>query len=237
MFNRKTLPLWLIPLLLFFRAPAAHAQFAVIDVASVAQLIQQVQLIEKELATAQSELAQAQATYQAMTGNRGMQNLLSGITRNYLPTSAAQLQQLASGQSSSYPALATEVQRSVSGNAILTPTQVATLSSSEQSELNAGRQNAALLGVVAGTALSTTSTRFSSLQQLISAIPSATDAKGALDLQARISAEQAMLANDQSKLQALYRTAQAQEWTRNQRAREQAIEDIGSFRNLPPMGL
>ena len=237
MFNRKTLPIWFIPLLLLFRAPAAHAQWAVIDVGAIAQLIQEVQLIDQEVSTAKSELAQAQATYQTMTGNRGMQNLLAGVVRNYLPTDLAQLQQVASGQSLNYPALATQARASVAANAIPTPAQVATLSNAEQSQLTAGRQNAALLQVLAGAALSTNSTRFANLQQLIGAIPSATDAKGALDLQARISAEQAMLANDESKLQALYRTAQAQEWAREQRAREQAIADIGSFRNLPPMGL
>lgn len=236
MFNRKLL-VWFIPLLLLVRPPAAHAQFAVIDVASIAQLIQQLQVLEQEVSTARSELAQAQATYQAMTGNRGMQNLLSGITRNYLPTSLQELQTIASGGTGGFPALSVQVQQSIAANAVLTPVEVSALSVAEQNSLNAGRQNAALLEALSATALSTTSTRFSNLQQLIGAIPSATDAKGALDLQARISAEEAMLANDEEKLQALYRTAQAQEWARNQRAREQAIADIGSFRNLPAMVL
>ena len=65
--------------------PAAHAQFAVIDVASVTQLISEVQTLEQQLATARSQLAQAQQEYQAMTGGRGMQQLLSGTVRNYLP--------------------------------------------------------------------------------------------------------------------------------------------------------
>jgi type IV secretion system protein VirB5 len=46
-----------------------------------------------------------------------------------------------------------------------------------------------------------------------------------------------MLQNEQIKLHSLYQTAQAQEWTRRQRVREQAVADIGSVRALPPIGL
>jgi hypothetical protein len=46
-----------------------------------------------------------------------------------------------------------------------------------------------------------------------------------------------MLQTDQSKLQALYQAAQAEETAQRQRAREQAIVDSGSLRQLPAMGL
>ena len=72
---------------------------------------------------------------------------------------------------------------------------------------------------------------------MIGAIGGARDQKAILDLQARIAAEQGMLANDQSKLQTVYQVAQAQQWALQQRSREQAIGDIGSLRNLPRMGL
>src|SRR5580658_10432718 len=84
----------------------AQAQFAVIDVASIAQLVQEVQQLEQQVATARSQLAQAQSEYAAITGNRGMQLLLSGTNRNYLPTDSAQFSQVMSGSSSAYPALA-----------------------------------------------------------------------------------------------------------------------------------
>jgi type IV secretion system protein VirB5 len=56
-------------------------------------------------------------------------------------------------------------------------------------------------------------------------------------LQARIAAEQAMLVNEQTKLNVLYQATQAEELARKQRIREQALADIGSLRRLPPMGL
>jgi type IV secretion system protein VirB5 len=58
-----------------------------------------------------------------------------------------------------------------------------------------------------------------------------------LDLQARATAEQAMLTNDQSKLQTLYQAAQAQQWVLQQRLEERAIADVGSLRLRAPLGL
>jgi type IV secretion system protein VirB5 len=72
---------------------------------------------------------------------------------------------------------------------------------------------------------------------LIDAIPQAQDQKAILDLEARISAENAMLANEASKLQILFQSQQSEEWARLQRQREKAIADIGSLRDLPDMDL
>lgn len=224
-------------LFVFGAARPAHAQFAVIDVASIVQLVQEVQALEQQVQTAQSQLAQAQSEYAAITGNRGMQQLLSGTNRNYLPTNWGQVSQVLSGASGSYPSLASEVKGLVSANAVLSTSQIQALSASQQAQVLAARQSPALLQALARTALANSSDRFNSLQTLISAIGSATDQKGALDLTARITSEQAMLQNEQSKLESLYEVAQSQEWARSQRDREQAIADQGSLRQLPPMGL
>ena len=215
----------------------AHAQFAVIDVASIAQLIQEVQELEQQVQTAQSQLAQAQSEYAAITGNRGMQNLLSGTVRNYLPTDWAQVSQVMSGTSASFPSLAASVSGLVTANAVLTPAQIEQLSVAEQSQLTAARQNPALLAATARAALQNASSRFAQLQQLISAIGSAQDEKASLDLTARITSEQGMLQNEATKLQMIYQVAQSQEWARAQQAREQALADQGSLRSLPAMGL
>jgi type IV secretion system protein VirB5 len=215
----------------------AHAQFAVIDVASLAQLIQEYETLQQELSTAQTTLSQAQSAYAAITGNRGMQNLLSGTVRNYLPADWTQLSQVMTGSSSTYPALAASVSGFVNANAVLSPTQIAGLSPSEQAQLAAARQNPALLAATARSALTNASNRFAELQQLVNAIGSAADEKASLDLTARITAEQGMLQNEATKLQMLYQVAQSQEWARAQRAREQALSDQGSLRTLPALGL
>jgi type IV secretion system protein VirB5 len=215
----------------------AQAQFAVIDVASVTQLVNEVRQLEQQVATARSQLLQAQSEYAAITGNRGMQNLLSGTLRNYLPTDWTQVSQVMSGSSASFPALASSVSSLVSSNAILSASQVASLSPSQQALLAAARQNPALLAAMSQTALANSSSRFAELQSLISAIGTASDQKASLDLTARVTAEQAMLQNEATKLQILYQVAQSQEWARVQRVREQALADQGSMRTLSPMGL
>jgi type IV secretion system protein VirB5 len=229
---------WMMTLLLAVGATVpAHAQWAVFDVASVTQLMTEVQTLNQQLQTAQSQLTQAQQQYQAITGNRGMAQLLGGQNRNYLPTSGAELAAALQGTSGPFGALSATVQTAVQTNAVLTPAQIAGFSAAEQVDLNSSRRSAALLQGLTSQALLTTSTRFSTLQQLISAISSANDAKAVLDLQARATAEQAMLTNDQSKLQTLYQAAQAQQWVLQQRLDERAIADVGSLRMRAPLGL
>jgi type IV secretion system protein VirB5 len=228
---------WLLALSFLAVAPAAHAQFAVIDVHAIVQLANEVNLMQQTLSTAQSELQQAQQSYRAITGDRGMGNLLAGTVRNYLPSDWADLAAVMGNASASYGALAAQVQQAVNANAILTATDLSALSPAERREVAAARNSAALLQTLTRQALVTTSARFASLQQLIATIGSATDEKAILDLQARIAAEQTMLANEHSKLDVLYQTAQAEEWARAQRLREQALADMGSMRQLAPMGL
>lgn len=237
MIPRAVLGLLLVGFLTVGGVRPAHAQFAVIDVASLAQLIQQYETMQQQLTTAGNQLTQARSAYAAITGSRGMQNLLSGTNRNYLPTNWSQLSQVMSGSSGAYPGLAANVTSIQRTNAVLTPAQVAALSSTEQAQLAQARQNPALLQATSRTALANSSDRFASLQQLISAIGSATDEKASLDLTARITAEQAMEQNEQTKLHVLYQVAQAQEWSRAQQVRERAIADQGSLRTLPRMGL
>jgi Skp family chaperone for outer membrane proteins len=222
---------------LFAVAPAAHAQFAVIDVAAVTQLIQQVQTAVQELQTAQSELSQARQSYQSLTGTRGMQNLLSGTNRNYLPTDVTSLEATLSGSGGTYGALASSVQADMNANAVLSPAALASLSAAERNAILAQRQAVALRQGISQQALTNSSGRFAQMQQLINTIGSAQDPKAILDLQARISAEEGMLEAEQTKLQVVYQTVRAQQAAEEQTAREQAIADVGSLRSLPAMGL
>jgi type IV secretion system protein VirB5 len=222
---RITLPA--IALLLSVALPAT-AQFAVIDVASVTQLIQQAQTLVRQLEQAQQQVAQAQALYRSLTGPRGMQLLLNGTVRNYLPTDWQQLTAAMQG-SGTYGALSADIRVAVSGNAVLSASQLAALPASTQVQITTSRNNVALLQALTHEALANSSNRFGAIQQLIQAIPTATDQKGILDLQARIGAEQSMLQNEQTKLQALYQAALSQAQVLSQQAREQAIAETGNF--------
>jgi type IV secretion system protein VirB5 len=237
MFRRFSATLVLVSLLSFIAVRPAAAQWAVIDVAAIQQLVTEVQTLRQQLVTAQNQLSQAQSEFASITGPRGMQLLLSGTVRNYLPTDVTELAQVMSGSSTSYPVLAASVSSLISSNAVLTPTQVASFSPVEQAQLTAARQSPALLAALAQTALANSSNRFTSLQTLITALGGASDQKAVLDLNTRVAAEQGMLQNEATKIQVLYQIAQSQEWARVQRAREQAIAGQGSLRALPAMGL
>jgi len=223
--------------ILAIAAQPARAQWAVIDVNAIGQLVQEVATLRQQLQTAEQSLVQQESQVRAMTGSRGMQNLLSGTNRNYLPPDWTTLASLITQTSGAYQALSQGVQSLIVANAVLTPAQVAQLSPSEQADLNAARQSAALLEATSRAALANTSARFATLQQLIQAIPSATDQKGALDLQARIEAEQAMLENEHTKLQVLDESIAAQSLAQQQTVREEAIAGVGSLRSLPALAL
>jgi type IV secretion system protein VirB5 len=130
---------------------------------------------------------------------------------------------------SGYSGLSASMQTAMRTNALLTPQQLAALPANEQARVTAWRSTVAMLQGITGTALSNSSNRFTSLQQLITAIAGASDQKAALDLQARIAAESGMLQNEQTKLQTLYQLAQAQQWMNTQQDREAVIAGHGQF--------
>jgi type IV secretion system protein VirB5 len=208
----------------------ARAQLAVVDVSAIAKLVEQ-------LETARSHLEQAQLQYESMTGPRGMEQLLAGTVRNYLPPDWQALEQALHGMAGDYTALAHALTARIDANAVLTPEQLAHLSDQEREQLEAARRSAALLQATSREALEATSERFEALQSLIDAIPGAEDQKAVLELQARIGAEQAMLQNEHTKLMVLHQAVLAEEAARRQRAVELAIANIGSLRSLPAIGL
>lgn len=207
---------------------AARAQWAVVDAPAIVQLIQQVQTTAQQLATAKAQLLQAEQALQTMTGGRGMQQLLSGTNRNYLPSDWAQVNGVLQG-AGGFGALSTDVQSVLKANAVLSPQRLASLPSGGQQLVQRQRQWSAMQQALSHQALSSASNRFASIQSLISAISSAADQKGILDLQARISAELGMLQNEQLKVQILNQSAQGQQAALRQQAREQVIDGHGSF--------
>jgi type IV secretion system protein VirB5 len=210
--------------------PAAQAQWAVVDAPAIVQLIQQVQDMEKQLQIASNQLLSTQQALQAMTGDRGMERLLGGTQRNYLPANWTQLTNAAQRQGASgYQGLSSEVQGAMAANAVLSPQRLAALSPADQQQIQAARRSTALQQALAEEALANASGRFASIQSLIAAISTAADQKAILDLQARISAELGMLQNEQTKLQVLYQAMQAQEASIRQQARERVIDGHGRF--------
>src|SRR5208283_4596896 len=211
-------------------APAANAQWAVVDVQAIAQLVQEVNTMQQQLQTAQAQLLQARQALQTMTGDRGMELLLAGTPRNYLPSNWTQLTSASQG-AGAYSALALDVRSAISANAVLSPTQLSALSMADQQQVIAARQAVALRQALAEEALANASGRFAAIQSLIAAISTASDQKAILDLQTRVSAELGMLQNEQTKLQVLAQSSQAQDLVNAQRERELVIVGQGQFEN------
>jgi type IV secretion system protein VirB5 len=233
---RNVLSVVFVALLLGGVAPA-QAQMAVVDAGAILRLKEQIDYLQQQLETARGHLEQARQQYASMTGGRGMEQLLAGTARNYLPPDWQAVARTLDGVQGQYSALSRDLAALVDANAVLTPDQLTRLSADEREQLEAARRSAALSQATSRQALDATSERFASLQQLINAIPDATDQKAVLDLQARIGAEQAMLLNEQTKLMLLSQAIQAEEAARRQRASELAISNIGSLRRLPAIGL
>lgn len=209
--------------------PAAYAQLAVIDTASVSQLVTQARMLQDQLSTARDQLARAEEQLRSMQGTRGMEQLLAGTVRNYLPSDWRQVQDLLSAGAPAYEALSLALKQALDVNALLPEARLAEFPGNTREHIEAVRRSAAVLQVLTHEALATISSRFVSIQRLIDAIPDAADPKAILDLQARIGAEQGMLQNEQNKLQALYQAAHAQAQVNRQRLRENVIAGHGRF--------
>jgi type IV secretion system protein VirB5 len=205
-----------------------RAQWAVIDAPAIVQLVQQVQTMEQAVQTARDQLSQAKLTLKTMTGDRGMELLLRGTPRNYLPSNWAQLSSVMQG-GGAFPGISADVRSAVNGMAVLTPQQLSTLSPDGREQVIAARRTNAVRLALVQQALANTSARFASIQSLIGAISAAGDQKAILDLQARISAELGMLQNEQTKLQILHQATEAQAAMDRQRDWEQAVAGQGRF--------
>src|SRR5258708_9235267 len=187
----------------FAAAPAAWAQWAVVEAPAIVQLIQEVQTTAQQLQTAKDQLLQARQALQTMTGDRGMEQLLKGTVRNYLPSDWTQVTSALRG-SGSYGALSADVQSLISANAVLSQQRLATLSPAAQQLIQGSRQWSAMQQALSHQALSNASDRFTSLQNLITAISSAADQKPILDLQAQIISQRGLLQHSPTNLQILH---------------------------------
>jgi type IV secretion system protein VirB5 len=206
------------------------AGIPVIDVTAVANLIQQLAYWQQQISAMSNQLNELQRTHAAMTGSRGMQDVLQSTygQRNYLPPNYADLLQVVQG-SPAYAGLSDHAQAVMKHNAILTPHQLSGLSANGRHLIESRRRSSALLSALTQTTYQHTSQRFAALSQLITMIGAAGDQKAILDLQGRISAEQAMLTNEQTKMQAVYQVMQAQHLAGEHRVREQVISGHGNF--------
>jgi type IV secretion system protein VirB5 len=209
----------------------AVASMPVVDIAAVAQLRAQLEAWRNQLAGMSLQLAQLRDAYAAVTGHRGLQAVLaiSPAARNYLPPTWANLAADSAGASGRYAALAAEIRAQMAANAVLTAEDLSRYPRGLRALLGNARETAAGIDVSMRVVYSQSSARFAQLQQLIDHIAITADAKGIAELQGRIAAEQAMLANEAIKLTAAGQVAASEAASLELQRREQVVANHGAF--------
>ena len=216
---------------LFIVAGSAYGSMPVIDIAALQQLVQEVNAWQQQLRAMQQQLGQLQQTHDALTGLRGMEQLLrqSPAARNYLPPDWATLTAALQGSGGLYSSVAAAVRAQVTANGLLTQQDVQRVNGIVGERMVAERIAVATDQTLAKAAYGRSSSRFSELATLVDKIASTPDAKAIAELQGRIAAEQAMLANEGIKLAALSQATEAERWLQELQRREVVLHSHGAF--------
>jgi len=201
----------------------AQAQgIPVMDLASITQQIQQVAAWGQQLSAMQNQLNQAQQLYQSLSGSRGIGQLLNDPSlRNALPDNWQQV--YSAIQNGGYAGL------TPSGKAIRDANMIYNCSDRTgddlklcQRELNKVAQDQAN----ANAAYAASQARLDNIQNLMGQINITTDAKSIAELQTRMQAEQAMIQNEQTKLQMFKMMADAEDKLIAQQKRERDLAGV-----------
>lgn len=198
----------------------AHAQIPTVDIAAIAQMGSQLQQMKQQY-------EQMRSQYDAFNGSRGMSSLLQNSSlRKYLPQDWKSVyDQVQQGQ---YSGLSGNIGAIKSANSVLSAQQLQGLHSSNAASLDRQRNNAAVAQGTAEEAYRRTGDRIDYLQSLATQVESAQDPKAVMDLQASIAAEQAMIQNEQIRLQLTAQLVAARDRQEAMREREEFLQTTGS---------
>lgn len=175
----------------------ANAQMAVIDAANIAQAKKQVEAWTQQYQQMTTQI-------NAITGNRGMADLLPQMAQSMPSDWARSMTDLS--------ALAQQIRQS---QAVLTPQQASALTSQLQQFVSQAQNLSAANQAMAQTAFNDAAAREARLQTMTTALAGTQDPKAAYDLANRIAIEHAALLKDQNQLEAAANGAAAQQRAQN----------------------
>lgn len=178
----------------------ASAQWAVLDVANLAQASKQVKSWADQYQQMRSQIDALNYQIKSTTGDRGMSTLLPQVAPAMPADWAQSMTQLS--------ALAQNIRRN---QAVMTPGQAALLTSDLQRFLARAQNLSAANQAMAQTAFDDAVVRRSRLDVLTGTLARTTDPKAAFDLANRIAIEHAELIKDQNQLTAAANGAAAQD--------------------------
>lgn len=205
----------------------------VIDAASLAQQVQQVVSWGQQYQQMAQQLQQLQQQIQSITGSRGFSSLLNSPlaqqARRMLPQDAQTLLDLANG--GSYGNLASSINSIKQATTTLSNGSFSSSTAANQWQADLNR--AAMQKALSMEAYTGATPRLQNLEEMINQISQTQDPKAIAELNARIAAEQAIIQNEQAKLQAMSMLAAAEQRLADQQAREVSIRMAGNVANVP----
>ena len=198
-------------------AGAVQASYPVFDASNYAKMVQTVQLMQRQV-------EQMQATYQAVSGSRGLGALFyNPALRQYLPEQWTGI----------YDAVSAGAYAGISGNLrdIRQAEALAGTVAEQIAQVQARQRNAAVANKAIGLrAYDGAKARLQQIEKLMAQINLTKDSKGVAEFQARIAVEQAAVANEATKLQLMGMLQQTEERLAAQQ-RQQIAQKILSADN------
>ena len=202
-------------------ASPTHAQIAVYDAATYAKVLQETQTALKQLQQLEAQVQQGQTLLTSLNqGSRvnGLATILEQpALRTFLPD-ATQYVSAAQGDLSALGPIGANAQAIRASTQLYSP-----VAGSETGAALTTSGNQVALSLATGQAIvQAGAARLTGLQQLQTSLGAAGDARAVMDLQVRVQIEQAMIANDQMRVQGLAMTQAAQSQLQAQQDKEQA---------------
>lgn len=212
----------------FFNSNAAHAGIPVIDAANLANSIQQVLAWGQQYQQMASQIQQMQQQISAVTGSRGLGNIINNQTlQQIVPSDITTI--YSSINSGGFNNLTNTAQSIRSANMIYNcEDRTGESKSTCESVLNSNAQTQAFQQ----TALQLTTQRVSQIQSLQDQIDATQDAKAIAELQARIQAENTQVSNDANRLAMMKAIAETQQQAAEQAIKERTLKMLA--RDTPP---
>jgi type IV secretion system protein VirB5 len=231
-----TLTIVIIPL---FFTVTSYAQLAVMDVAlltsqqsynaeSIAQALEQ-------LAQLQSQLTQMEREYESLTGTRNLGTILNNPQlRNYLPENWQTVYD--DVRRGGYSGLSDSAKSIYNQNTLYDSCQFHT-QVEEKKVCEARAVKAAQDKAFSVEAFEKSKQRLTQIENLMQEINTTRDPKAIAELQARLSAEQSAITNEQTKLQLFQMSSQIEDQLQQQRNHEIAMREAAKTGtlNIQPM--
>lgn len=179
-----------------------------------------------------------QQQYSAITGGRGFSQYLNSAAaqaaRRTLPTDAQQVLDLMAGRGS-YGSFASKINAIKSATSSLSDSEFGSPTAAAQYDADLNR--AATNNALSVEAYTDATQRLGNLEDLIGQISQTQDPKAIAELQARINAEQGIIQNEHSKLQAMQMLMASEQQLQAVQARQTSIRMGGNVNNVPHVTL